>query len=128
MRFLSAVMVVTVALSVFGAAQVKSSGGHSAGAAKSGPKSTAAPKTTGAGAANAQSKDLQRIERETTKGAGNGQPKKTHAPTVLKADKSNNNPTINFNGKGGGGGSGIGSRNGGSLKGRLKQKGQGQAH
>jgi len=76
---------------------------------------------------NAQSKDLQKIERETPKGA-NSQPKKTHAPTVLKADKSNNNQAINFNGKSGGGGSGIGSRSGGSLKGRLKQKGQGQAH
>jgi len=126
MRFFSAVMAVTLALSVCGAAQVKSSGGHAASASKNAPRSTAPPKATGAGA-TAQSKDLQKIERETPKG-GSAQPKKTPVPKVIKEDKSSNNQAINFNGKGGGTGSGVGSRSGGSLKGRLKQKGQGQAH
>jgi|HubBroStandDraft_6_1064221.scaffolds.fasta_scaffold508378_2 hypothetical protein len=128
MRFSSAVVAVTLALSVFGAAQVvKTSGGHGAGASKNEPKSTAPAKATGAGTTNAQSKELQKIEHETPKG-GSGQAKKTPAPKVLKADKSSNNQAINFNGKSGGTGSGVGSRSGGSLKGRLKQKGQGQAH
>ncbi len=121
-------MAVTLALSVGGAAQVvKASGGHSASASKNEPKSTAPVKATGAGTANAQSKQLQKIERETPKG-GSAQPKKTPAPKVLKEDKSSNNQAINFNGKGGGTGTAMSSRSGGSLKGRLKQKGQGQAH
>jgi hypothetical protein len=128
MRFLSGVIAVTLALSVCGAAQVvKTSGGHSASASKNEPKSTAPAKATGAGTTNAQSKELQKIEREQPKG-GNSQPKKTPTPKVLKEDKSSNNQAINFNGKGGGTGSGVSARSGGSLKGRLKQKGQGQAH
>jgi hypothetical protein len=128
MRFLSAVVAVTLALSMCSAAQVvKTSGGHGAGASKNEPKSTAPAKATGAGTSNAQSKELQKIEREQPKGASS-QPKKTPAPKVLKEDKSSNNAAINFNGKSGGTGSGVGARSGGSLKGRLKQKGQGQAH
>jgi hypothetical protein len=129
MRFFSAVMAVTLALSVGGAAQVvRGSGGHSGSASKNEPKSTAPVKATGAGTTNAQSKQLQKIERETAKSGGSAQPKRTPAPKVLKEDKSSNNQAINFNGKSGGTGSAMSSRSGGSLKGRLKQKGQGQAH
>jgi hypothetical protein len=123
MRFLLAVMAVTVALSLSSAAQKtrpynpKSSGAD----AKSAPKSTAPPPK--ASSAAASSKDLQRIENSSVKGGHGAQPKKTRA-VAATSDRSSNNPPINFNGKGGGGN--TGNRNPGSLKGRLKQKGQGK--
>jgi hypothetical protein len=125
MRFLLAVMAVTVALSLSGAAQKtrpynpKSSGAD----AKNAPKSTAPPPK--AGAAAASSKDLQRIENQSAKGGHSGQAKKTHVVSAT-SDRSSSNPSINFNGKGGG--KAGGGRTPGSLKGRLKQKGQGKQH
>src|ERR1700691_6226779 len=125
MRFLLAVMAVTVALSMSGAAQQKTKPFKlppPSADSKSEPKSTVPPPKTPTAAAS--SKDLQKVENEGVKGGRGGQAKKTHTP-VVKADKgSGNNPAINFNGKGGGT-SGTSTRTPGSLKGRLKQKGQG---
>lgn len=123
MRFLLAVMALTVVLSLSGAAQKtrpynrKSSGAD----AKNAPKSTAPPPK--AGAAAASSKDLQRVENQSVKGGHSGQAKKTRT-VAATSDRSSSNPAINFNGKGGG--NGGGGRTPGSLKGRLKQKGQGK--
>jgi len=122
MRFLLAVMAVTVALSLSGAAQNKKP--HNvkpSGDTKSEPKSTAPPPK--AQSAAASSKDLQRVENSSAKSGHSGQPKKAPRVAGVKSDRSDNNPSINFNGKNGGN---AGNRNPGSLKGRLKQKGQGK--
>jgi hypothetical protein len=126
MRFLLAVMVVTVALSLSGAAQQKTKSYNpkaSSADAKGGPKSTAPPPKAASSAAS--SKDLQRVENSSTKGGHAGQAKKTRT-VAATSDRSSSNPAINFNGKGGG--NAGGNRNPGSLKGRLKQKGQGKQH
>lgn len=127
MRFLFAVMAVTVVLSMNAAAQKTKATRlpPSSADSKGEPKSTVAPGK--APAAKTSGKDLQKVENENAKGGGQGtQAKKTHAPAVRAAKTSGNNPAINFNGKGGSGNSGMNNRNPGSLKGRLKQKGQGQ--
>jgi hypothetical protein len=124
MRFFLAVMAVTVALSLSGAAQQKTKPYNpkaSSADAKGGPKSTAPPPKASASAAS--SKDLQRVENSSAKGGRGAQPKKTRA-VAMTGDKGSSNPSINFNGKNGGGN--TGTRNAGSLKGRLKQKGQGK--
>ena len=119
-------MAVTVALSLSGAAQQKTKPYNSKASSsdsKGAPKSTAPPPKASASAAS--SKDLQRVENSSAKGGHSGQPK-TKNVAVAKTDRGSNNPAINFNGKGGGGN--TGTRNAGSLKGRLKQKGQGKQH
>src|ERR1700675_621680 len=115
MRFLLAVMAVTVALSLSGAAQkTKTHSARPSSADAKAPKSTAPPPKASA----SSSKDLQRVENSSARSGHGSQPKKTHV-VVAKADRSPGNPSINFNGKGGGN---TGNRNPGSLKGRLKQK------
>lgn len=110
-------MVVTVALAASGAAEQKTKSYKSSADSKTEPKSTVPPMKS---ASSSSSKDLAKVENEKVKG-GRGTRSKSHV-TVAKADKGNQ--SINFNGRGGG--SSIGStRNPGSLKGRLKQKGQG---
>ncbi len=124
MRFLLAVMVVSVVLSVGGAAQKTRPYNAKSSGAKNEPKSTAPPpKTAGAGSSN---KDLQRVENEQVKGGRGGQARKAQVAGVTRSDRSEHNQSINFNGKGGRGN--TGNRNPGSLKGRLKQKGQGKQH
>jgi hypothetical protein len=118
MRFSAAVMAVTLALGVSAAAQNAK--------AKSEPRSTAPMKATGAGASGATGKELQKIENEKPARGQTTRAKKGPTP-VIRADKSSSNQAINFNGKGGGG-SGVSTRNNSSLKGRLKQKGQGKQH
>jgi|ERR1700722_7868620 hypothetical protein len=128
MRFLFAVMAVTVVLSM-GAAAQKTKPTRlppSSADSKGEPKSTVPPVKSPA--ATASSKDLQKVENENGKGGHGTQAKKTHTPAVRAAKTSGNNPAINFNGKGGSGNAGTNNRNPGSLKGRLKQKGQGQNH
>jgi hypothetical protein len=126
MRFLLAVMAVTVALSLSGASQKtrpynpKSSGADAKG---SGPKSTAPPPKAGTSASSG--KELQRVENQSVKGGHSGQAKKTRVASAT-SDRSSSNPPINFNGRGGG--TTGGGRTPGSLKGRLKQKGQGKQH
>jgi len=125
MRFLLAVIAVTVALSLSGVAQKtrpynpKSSGAD----AKNVPKSTAPPPK--AATAASSGKDLQRVENQSVKAGHSGQAKKTRV-VAATSDRSSSNPPINFNGKGGG--NAVGGRTPGSLKGRLKQKGQGKQH
>lgn len=120
MRFLVAVMAITLAMSLNGFAQ---KGRSKAYESKNEAKSTAPVKAPKAGASS--SKQLQRIEREKgSKGARST--KKTHA-TNVKANKDTRNSGINFNGKGGKG-SGTSARGGGSLKGRLKEKGKSKQH
>ncbi|MFZ3342115.1 MAG: hypothetical protein WA609_02345 [Terriglobales bacterium] len=124
MRFLLAVMAVSVVLSVGVAAQKTRPYNAKSSGAKNEPKSTAPPpKAAGAGSS---SKDLQRVENEQVKGGRSGQGQRTRVAAVPRSERSNNNPSINFNGKGGHGN--TGNRNPGSLKGRLKQKGQGKQH
>jgi hypothetical protein len=124
MRFLLAVVAVTAALSISGAAQKTKpyKVAPSSTASKSEPKSTVPPPK--APTATASSKDLEKVENETAKGHGT-QPKKTHTPVVRASKTSGGNPAINFNGKGGSGNAGM-NHNPDSLKGRLKQKGQGK--
>jgi hypothetical protein len=123
MRVLLAVVAIMVSLSLSSAAQrtrpynPKSSGAD----AKNAPKSTAPPPK--ASSAATSSKDLQRVENSSVKGGHGAQPRKTRT-VVGTSNRSSNNPPINFNGKGSGGN--TGNRNPGSLKGRLKQKGQGK--
>jgi len=127
MRFVLAVMAVTLAVGMYAPAQNRKpaweKSADTGGQSKGEPKSTVAVKAPATGA-NSSSKELQKIEHEKPAGGAQGRKAHTAAP-VLKADKSSNNSGINFNGKGGGGG---GNRNPGSLKGRLKQKGQGKQH
>ena len=125
MRFFVAVIAVSVALSLSGAAQQKTRAHNapSSADAKGGPKSTAPPPKASSSAGS--SKDLQRVENSSAKGGHGSQPKKTRA-VAMTPDRSSSNPSINFNGKNGGGN--TGNRNAGSLKGRLKQKGQGKQH
>jgi len=124
MRFLLAVMALSVTLSVSGAAQkTRPYNPKSSGADAKAPKSTAPPPKA-AGTASS-GKDLQKVENSSGKGGHSGQAKKTNVG-IVKSDRSSGNPPINFNGKGGGGN--TGTRNPGSLKGRLKQKGQGKQH
>jgi hypothetical protein len=121
MRFFVAVMAAILAVGLNGAAQdVKSHGGKRA--AQSEPKSTVPAKAAGAKTSGTSSKQLQKIEHQkVSKGEHT---KKTHA-RVVKTTKDSRNSGINFNNSGGKG-TGLNAHNGGSLKGRLKQKGKGK--
>ncbi|MGB9198245.1 MAG: hypothetical protein WCB53_15085 [Terriglobales bacterium] len=122
MRFFVAVMAVVLAVGANGLAQ----NGSGNASAKNEPKSTVPMKAAGphsAGTSGSSSKELQKVENE--KVAKDDHAKKTHVRTV-RATKERNS-AINFNGRGSKG-TGMSSRSGGSLKGRLKQKGQGKQH
>ena len=116
-------MVGVLAIGLNGAAQdVKSHAGKKE--SQSEPKSTAPVKTVGPKAGGSSSKQLQKIEHQ--KVSKGDHTKKTHA-RVVKTTKDSRNSGINFN-SGGGKGTGLNAHNGGSLKGRLKQKGKGKKY
>lgn len=135
MRFSIAVATVVLALGALGVAQGgKGQGGKGYGsggsgasaraAAKSQPKSTVPMKVAGPKAGGSSSKQLQKVENEKI---GKGQhSRKTHVRTVRANKESHSGGgAINFNGRGGKG-TGLNAHGGGSLKGRLKQKGKGK--
>jgi len=123
MRFLVAVMAITLAMSLNGFAQ---KGNAKSKESKNEPKSTATVKAPKGKAAGSSGKELQKIEHEkTTKGAHAN--KKTPRATTVKASKDSRGSGINFNSKGGKG-TGTSARGGGSLKGRLKEKGKSKQH
>lgn len=121
MRFFISVMTAVLAFGLSGAAQ---NGKTHAGskASRSEPKSTAPVKMAGPKASGSSSKQLQKIEHQ--KVSKGDHTKKSHA-RVLKTTKDSRNSGINFNSSGGKG-TGLNAHNGGSLKGRLKQKGKGK--
>ncbi len=121
MRFFVAVMAAVLALGLSGAAQNgKSHAGKSE--SKSEPKSTVPMKVAGPKSGGSSSKQLQKIEH--AKVAKGDHTKKSHA-RVVKTTKDSRSSGINFN-NGGGKGTGLNAHSGGSLKGRLKQKGKGK--
>jgi hypothetical protein len=127
MRFLLAVTVVLVGISVSGTAeqhpkQFKAKGSN--GAAEAAPKSTATVKASSGANSAGTSKELQNLERKTAKSAGPSHAKATRTP-AMKPEKSTKNPPINFGGKGGAG-VGTSKQAANPYKGRLKQKGQGR--
>ena len=121
MRSFVVALALMLAMGVSGFAQ-KHGGGSKAKAAKNEPKSTASV-ATHQGKAASSDKELKKIEHE--KAAKGAHAKKQPAAKVKNAKESRSSG-INFNGKGGKG-SGVSARNGGgSLKGRLKEKGKGK--
>jgi len=131
MRFLLAVVVVLVGISVSGLAQQNNTFKAKHPAPEKAPKAsvpmgkTAGPAT--ASAANA--KNLQAVEHETAKttatsgiaGRPSGSAGKKTAP-ALKPVKEKPNPPINFSGTGGGKSAGTTNPGSNSHKGRVRQK------
>jgi len=131
MRFLLAVVVVLVGISVSGLAQQNNTFKAKHPAPEKAPKAsvpmgkTAGPAT--ASAANA--KNLQAVEHETAKttatsgiaGRPSGSAGKKTAP-ALKPVKEKPNPPINFSGRGGGKSAGTASPGSSSRTGRVRQK------
>ena len=127
MRFPLAVSVIVVGISVSGLAQQNNKFKTKPPATAKAPKS-AVPlpigKTTGATTASSNARDLQAIERQSTKTSA---PPRSAAPkgsAALKPIKDKPNPPINFNGNSSGGKSaGMINQSSNPYKGRLKKKG-----
>ncbi|HTR23626.1 MAG TPA: hypothetical protein VMI10_06545 [Terriglobales bacterium] len=121
MRSLAVALVLMLAIGVSGFAQ-KNGGGGKAKAAKDEPKSTAPVKAHQAKGASS-GKELQKIEHEKP---GKGTHAKRTPAAKVKNTKEAHASGINFNGKGGKGSAVSGRNGGGTLKGRLKEKGKGK--
>lgn len=123
-RFCLAVAVALLVISVSGMAQQKIRVKHTPPDKTA--RKTVAPigKTPGTGlSTNANSKDLQALERQTAKSsAPRSGGKKTPGAAAMKPIKDKPNPPINLGGGGGANASGLSRQNSNPYKGRLKQK------
>ena len=125
MRFLLAVAVVLVGVSVSGTAQQSKQLNGKSSHADAAPKSMPAVKAPGATTTSSTSKELRNVERESSKGTGSAHVgKKAPKAVALTPQKDNRNPPMNFGGKGNAGSVGT-SKQANPYKGRLKQKGSG---
>ncbi|HYW39437.1 MAG TPA: hypothetical protein VE957_15085 [Terriglobales bacterium] len=129
MRFLLAVAVVLVGISISGLAQQNNTFKVKRSAPEKAPRSVPIGKTASpANGSAANSKDLQTLERQTVKSSAPSRSAGKRTPgtaSALKPVKDKPNPPINFGGTGGGKRAGLTKQGADPYKGRLKEK---QAH
>lgn len=124
MKFLGAIAVMVLGLSVCGLAQqnefkVK----HSSDEKQKKSAAVPLPKSAGsASAASANSKQLQAIERENAKASAPPHTAAKKPAPALKPVKSKPNTPINFGASGGAKGSSISNKNTNSYQSRVRQK------